>query len=318
MAVEKLILRSILYGADKIPDSWFEKLPGGYYRDADGHKRKIGDKNPKKDSPKPTSKGRKAGSSDFYPDRNYSERDHLERGRQRDRDRDRERRTSSYDGGADDADEDFYYYREDGRPHRSKSYRRRRSAERDRHGHKDGSPRERFHEDRHRGAPSPSPREPGMGRRYPTAYIERPSVYVQPPYFEAEAAAQTPQYLRRNYTEPAPEQRSPSQIYRNGPINNGYVPYAHVYGTARQAVPRPEPSPGAFFEDSDLRSRRSPIAPYPQRYQQTRSNQQAPVGAAEHGAQSASNLRNARIVDGPEALHSYRYAENGLLELSIP
>jgi hypothetical protein len=30
--MEKLILRGILWGTDKVPDAWFEKIPGGYYK----------------------------------------------------------------------------------------------------------------------------------------------------------------------------------------------------------------------------------------------------------------------------------------------
>jgi hypothetical protein len=30
--MEKLVLRGILWGADKVPDAWFEKIPGGYYK----------------------------------------------------------------------------------------------------------------------------------------------------------------------------------------------------------------------------------------------------------------------------------------------
>lgn len=30
--MEKLVLRGIMYGADKVPDSWFDRVPGGYYK----------------------------------------------------------------------------------------------------------------------------------------------------------------------------------------------------------------------------------------------------------------------------------------------
>jgi hypothetical protein len=30
--MEKLILRGIMWGTDKVPDAWFEKIPGGYYK----------------------------------------------------------------------------------------------------------------------------------------------------------------------------------------------------------------------------------------------------------------------------------------------
>ncbi|TKA22854.1 hypothetical protein B0A50_07754 [Salinomyces thailandicus] len=39
--MEKLILRSIMYGADKIPDSWFDKVPGGFYKAKEVQKKAV-------------------------------------------------------------------------------------------------------------------------------------------------------------------------------------------------------------------------------------------------------------------------------------
>ena len=46
--MEKLVLRGIMYGADKIPDSWFEKVPGGYYKGPQDKQSKPNDKDDKR------------------------------------------------------------------------------------------------------------------------------------------------------------------------------------------------------------------------------------------------------------------------------
>lgn len=316
MAVEKLILRSILYGADKIPDSWFEKLPGGFYKDAQGHAHKkrsgSGEMKSRRDR---MYDGRKAECNDFYPEKNRSE-----RGRRRDRDRGRSR--SSYDGGADDN----YYYSGDDRPQRSKSHRRRRSLDdNDRYGYDDGHGRGRRDEhgrrprygyDGDRNGLSSYHREPDYGRRRSAAYLDRPPTRFEPRPFEpgsfataaaAEvgAGAAEPPYPRGNYPVPIPTQSYPSQP-RNGGISNGYVPYAHIYGNLYQQPSPQGGSPAPAFDDFVLpnsRTRASPVVPSPQGCHQNPLAQQAPTAAdtgagAAYTGQAGIISQDARNING--------------------
>ncbi|KAI7338898.1 hypothetical protein KC315_g1544 [Hortaea werneckii] len=61
--MEKLILRSIMYGADKIPDSWFDKVPGGFYKAKDSTQKKASDKEAGKYGTRPRTSSGSSGAN---------------------------------------------------------------------------------------------------------------------------------------------------------------------------------------------------------------------------------------------------------------
>lgn len=95
----RAICWSLLYGADKIPDKWFEKVPGGYYKQDE--KRSGTKKNTKRDSRR-RSESRHRRSSRSPSDDGYRSEGAGQR-------RSRNRRQSYYD--EEDGDDD----RRDGR-----------------------------------------------------------------------------------------------------------------------------------------------------------------------------------------------------------
>ncbi|KAK5174881.1 uncharacterized protein LTR77_000017 [Saxophila tyrrhenica] len=277
--MEKLILRSVMYGADKIPDSWFEKIPGGYFRE----KGAQGNDNTNTKSSGPRDSDRRH-TSDSRRDRDDGRR-REGRGRSDGHRRRHRRSRSSYDGGAD-SEEDDYYHSEDGRrrSYRERTHRRPRSVDDDRYGYNDGydrRPRERrYRADRRQSpprrdryddcerpstggsGPRPNPYPPndfappagaqgaGTGPPPTTAHVPggNPSKHSAPPPLNTQLPTQPPQ---------------PSQPWQSAMKPGPYVPYSHVYG--QQLAPT------------------SPAAPPPKGYAQNPYAQRAPT-AAEAGA----------------------------------
>ena len=250
------MLRSVMYGADKIPDSWFDKVPGGFYKTKDGKTHAVKDKDKDKDKSKrdsdnasrrSTSDSRKSGgdrsrrysTGEALRDQKDGRQDDGSRSRlqtrPRDRDRDRPQR-SSYDGMEDD-DEDGAYYSGDDRhrrrKHGSTRQPRRRSFEDDR-----GYPQMMSG-----GLGSPPPRDE---RRMNDQFGQAPPVAPMAPMMGAAAMTGARIGLeseaRRAYDGPiSPPPPQTSQPAGNGKpsIASGYVPYAHIYGAPAQQTREP-------------------------------------------------------------------------------
>lgn len=289
--MEKLILRSVLYGADKIPDHWFEKVPGGFYKSKDPNKNGSNNSNNTK------SKSSSGGTGDRNSNRDNDTRDYKERrsyddsgyrsegGRRSDR-----RNRSSYDGGADS---DHRRRDDRRRPQEERSHRRRHSLDDDRYGHDDGhrSPRDRHPDDRQeRGRRDPSDRLRDEGRPS-TGGSDRPSnKYITPAALAGGGAATAapaaaPPYPSSNPQSPTfskhPFPQEPQA--RPASSSNGYVPYAHIYGTPppppQQQFPPPPPI-NTTAPNNGPRMMSPTGYASPQGYQQNPFAQQAPTAAA--------------------------------------
>lgn len=281
-AMEKLILRSVMYGADKIPDSWFEKVPGGYFKEKksqeNNHRGKSGDNRRTEGTG-----GRRARAEDFH----RSDDRHRPSGHRR---RDRRSR-SSYDGGDD---EDDRYYTGDERQHRrtEKPHRRRRSVDDERRRYdddEDDRPRRRdsrmndrpsrgydSYEDRDRpstGGSGPPPPNPFS----PNSYI--PTVGVagrEHPAGQSNANPQASNPASPSYDSPRSAFQPPPQ--NRAATRKAYVPYSHVYSD-----PTPPTSSNGQARPTRVDSASPPVAPSPRGYQQNPFAQQAPT-AVDAGA----------------------------------
>lgn len=283
--MEKLILRSVMYGADKIPDSWFEKVPGGFFKEKEANKRSSG------------SGGERRHSGAYHGARQYEDSNNYDDGYRSDGHRRRNRRSrSSYDGGAD---EEYYRDGDDRqRPRRVKSHRRRRSLDNDRYGHDDGHgrrPRDREYDDRPRSGRRQYPEDPHYNSSRPgTGGSERPLNPFSPAAYAATgaaagAAAGAAPYPRSS-AAPSPAVQSPQfgqpPQARSGSIGNGYVPYSEIYSQSTQNAPQQPFSPPPTSDGSirpNAMNMATPVSPPPQGYQQNPLAQQHPT-AADAGA----------------------------------
>ncbi|KAK3696043.1 hypothetical protein LTR37_018185 [Vermiconidia calcicola] len=312
MAMEKLILRSVLYGADKIPDSWFDKIPGGFYKDKNGETQKKGhaSKDKRRHS---THDGRKVRDED----RNYEDRERSGRRRDRDRDRERDRRSrSSYDGGDD---EELYDSGDDRRrPRRAKSDKRRHSYDDDRYGHDDGydrEPRNGYGVDRQRSVRDSRPRDSYYDRERPSTGggDRRGPPNTMPPNAYGTARGSAPTNGAATYphnsdassptvTSPQFTQAAQPSQARPGSVGNGYIPYAHIYGQS------PPQSAKSSKEPNRVNRPPSPIISSQPGYRQNPFAQEAPT-AADAGAGMQYNTGDPGIINqdsrsgGPSDLH---------------
>ncbi|KAI7280836.1 hypothetical protein KC345_g4504 [Hortaea werneckii] len=214
--MEKLILRSIMYGADKIPDSWFDKVPGGFYKAKDSTQKKASGKEAEKHGARPRtssgSSGANGSARNSERSRRYSTGDPVRgavpldgyegddgyRSEGARRQRRKERVSSSYDRADGDS-----YSGDDRRSSRREHdrMRRRRSVS---------------HEDR---------RGDYHGHAHPVQ-----SEYVAP---QRPPAADGPASARSTFSPVPPPSSSasfntaPPGLSRPTP---GYVPYADIYG----------------------------------------------------------------------------------------
>lgn len=334
MAVEKLMLRSVLYGVDKIPDTWFEKVPGGFFKPGNKEADANGQRNAGSEGGQRSNNandGRKYREEDDYDDGGY---------RSEGRRRRHERSRSSYDGGADD--DDYYVSGDERRRRRSgRSHRRRHSLDDDRRGY-DDSHRRGHHRDSRDGYIE-GRRSYDRAARPPDPYYdrERPSTggsnrsanpFAPGSYAAAGAAmgatAGNPPHPQSGSAQSPPIQSpgvSPPPQPRSGSVGNGYVPYAHLYG---QQSPYPPQQPVSPPLSSSLRSPHpsgdrdvSPsMAPPPRGYQQNPFAQQAPTaeaagaGAEYTGEAGIRTNQDPRWANGPDPYYSARlytgYGEN--------
>ena len=271
MAMEKLILRSVMYGADKIPDKWFEKIPGGYYKAKEKEEEK-------KESIKEHLRGDERKSRRATYDDGY--RSEGERRRHHDR-----RSRSSYDG----VDEEKHRRDDDRKPRHEKSHRRRRSLDggdrsrdedrrrrrsRDKHDDKD--------RDRRRDRPSPpnaeKPKRATTDERPPNPF--RPAIGAMGA--GAVAGAARPPWLDSSRPGTAGSTTA----------RNGYTPYSHIYGDSAPQSPRYAQTPPPMSPVDRTAS--------PQSYQQNPFAQDAPTAAAA-GAGAAYDGESRFIPQDPRA-----------------
>lgn len=210
------MLRGIMYGADKIPDSWFEKVPGGFYKQKESERRQH-EKDEKRHSRSRRDRSRRRRHSEVYEDRRprYDDEDHdKERsGRTTDRRRRHARSQSSYDGGADYDSEELERERRHGR--------RRDFDDDDRYGYDDGSSR--------RSAAKPA----YVPSHYPDSNINaanRRDAAAAAAASAGTAAAMAHQYPRQNPVASPPIVPVAAPV--PGAVPATYMPYAHIYGSS--------------------------------------------------------------------------------------
>lgn len=309
--MEKLILRSVMYGADKIPDGWFEKVPGGFYKKQEAqNKREANDRDRQKQSNTESNKASRGDRSNRS--RRNSTGEELSRGPPRDDDFDdsgyrseghRRRHggqgRSSYDGG----DDEHYYSGEDRRRRRQHGgdRRRRRGHDDDRRGYEDGYRGPPPRDDRHG-----DPRADGGRQPYPEQ-VEHP--YVEPqrqsnPFSPrgsvvegmtagAGGAALGAAYANGNANPASPTPMSPNPMSptprspQTGGAAGGYVPYSHIYGngssnqqTDRQPFSPPPPSSSGSVQPNQFNQVSPPVTAHGNLPQNPFAQQQAFTAAA--------------------------------------
>lgn len=247
-----------MYGADKIPDSWFEKVPGGFYKKREIEKKEKGklDREKHGSGSRPSTSGSGSGRGGGGRDRRrstgeathrppFGDDDYDERGRDDGRRR-RQQNRSSYDG----VDDDQYSGDDRHRRRNHGSSRRRRSF--------DDNDRQ------YDGGYGMPPRE---GR-----YEER-RMPARPPYPQADFVP--PQNPSPSYAHASPtgQQSQPAAVGKSG-VENGYVPYAHIYGQPDAPL-----SNNGSAQPNGANQGARPMAP-PHGYRQNPYAQQAPTAAA--------------------------------------
>ncbi|PPJ51054.1 hypothetical protein CBER1_07539 [Cercospora berteroae] len=278
--MEKLILRGVMWGADKVPDEWFEKIPGGYYK-AKEKKADVEDeleKQENKSSAKMKKRRSRRYSDDEYEDDRDS-RDDRENGYRSDGHQSRRSDAKKPVDGADDFDEI------NNRPRRKRSRARRRDDD-DKYGKDDGhhrSSRKRGGVEYGDGAVPPAEQPPpsvtytdpmagaaAMGGGFAAAQAFQhngafgspaPSNVAYGSPLPSNGAYGSPQASSGAYGSPQPFQpqsniagsvnssfgHDPNQpparstSTLRGGMSTGYVPYAHIYGGPTHAQGYPPP-----------------------------------------------------------------------------
>jgi hypothetical protein len=227
--MEKLVLRGIMYGADKIPDSWFEKVPGGFYKGQQDKQAKPNDKDDKRRDKR--EKSRRRRHSDEYEERRprYEESYDSDRPAYAPERHRRDANRSSYDGGDnnDSVDEE----------------RQRRRARRstindaDRYGYNDGfsqrdstrrsyAPNDRLYES--------SPHESHGSSQYADPYFDHTA--KRNSTAAAAASAGTAATMAQRHVSSAPPM-APATFPVQTPITASYVPYSNIYGVNEMQMP---------------------------------------------------------------------------------
>ncbi|KAH9843467.1 sarcoplasmic reticulum histidine-rich calcium-binding protein-like, partial [Teratosphaeria destructans] len=282
----------VMYGADKIPDTWFDKVPGGFYKSKDGKTVKV----TSKDGGGLSTTGSRAGGKNrrrstgerrrghpAYDDYYDADGNHKSARRREGGVRD------SYDGGVDDD----YYSGDDHRRRRNhSSTRRRKSVDDDRYGYHDGSGREQRYDSvygdarQHDARPTyPASHGQPYSNQYPYAAVKDVG---------AAAAAGMNGVRSPPYPQPQPNSASllsppSSSTVRSGLIN-GYVPYSNIYGQPQgqqQSLSQQfSPPPSESFRGSAQPSPYNQMGPTvaPQQYQQNPNAQEAAAVAGAAGA----------------------------------
>jgi hypothetical protein len=260
--MEKLVLRGIMYGAEKIPDSWFDKVPGGFYKQKERERQQHQKDEKRRSQSTKRDKSRRRRHSDEYEDRRprYDEDPYAgERpGRATERRRRHERSRSSYDGGDD-------YEPEEPEPERRRA-RRRTHGDNDRYGYEDGFSRPNGTRPRY--APDGRPQDfSPNGNHRPSQYPD-PNVNAMNKRNSAAAAAasagtaaaiahQTSRHASVASPPVIPIASPPAvpvAVPVSGSVPASYMPYANIYGPGgphAQAIPQMfSPPPAAAAYDS--------------------------------------------------------------------
>jgi hypothetical protein len=256
--MEKLVLRGIMYGADKIPDSWFEKVPGGFYKGQQDKQAKPNDKDDKRRDKR--EKSRRRRHSDEYEERRprYEESYDSDRPAYAPERRRRDADRSSYDGGDnnDSVDEE----------------RQRRRARRstindaDRYGYNDGfsrrdstrrsyAPNDRLYES--------SPHESQGSSQYADPYFDhaakRNSVAAV-----AAGAGTTAAMAQRHVSSAHP--MVPATFPVQTPITTSYVPYSNIYGVTETQMPNGRQSFSVSSVQANSMNQVTPVVSPPNTY----------------------------------------------------
>lgn len=238
--MEKLVLRGIMYGADKIPDSWFDKVPGGFYKQKERERQQHEKDERRRNGGRRREKSRRRRHSDEYDDRRprYDEDPYAgdRPGRTTERRRRQERSRSSYDGGDDYEPEE---------PETERRRARRSTYNNDRYGYDDGFSRPGGA--RHSYAPDGRPQDfPPTGGHRPSQYLgsnrsaasKRGSAAVAAA--SAGTAAAVAQQTQRHASAASPP-IVPVAAPPPGYMPANYTPYANIYGPGAahpQAAPQ--------------------------------------------------------------------------------
>lgn len=200
-----LALKGILFGVDKIPDKWFEKIP--YYRAED-------DKKDKKRDKKDKDGGRRRRHS--VDDRYRSDDDKNQKRR------DRPHRSQDYDS-EDDYEDDRRRSDKDGSGRRSKSARGRHGQPYADFGYPNG---QRVYDPRAMPLNTHSAAYPPHSPHSP--HTPHSAGYAHP---AAGAAMAAPAFHGHpnTYARPASSEFSDLRHTASGPAAQGYVPYADIY-----------------------------------------------------------------------------------------
>ncbi|KAF7187347.1 hypothetical protein HII31_11236 [Pseudocercospora fuligena] len=280
--MEKLILRGVMWGADKIPDPWFEKIPGGYYKaKEEAHKRQKSVDMKKRRS-------RRHSDDEYEDEDSRPDRDDGYRSEGHGR---HSTLGKSFDGPDD-------YDSINNRPRRKRSKPRRHRDDDDRYGYDDGYSRR----DRRNGANGV---EYGSGVVPPEQ--QAPQTHPIPPGADpyvagaaAAAGAAGVQAAQAGPFSPVSDPRSPQQPPSSsnhsaatnpyvgststlrGGMATGYVPYAHIYGGPKPANGSlnfaPPPSDTGSVQPNYLNQVAAPVAQQ-QGYVQNPYAQEAPPGS---------------------------------------
>ncbi|KAK4507992.1 hypothetical protein PRZ48_001727 [Zasmidium cellare] len=263
--MEKLILRGVMWGADKVPDHWFEKVPGGFYKDKEGNTHKQPEKS--EDMRKHRS-SRRYSEDDDYEDSRKSRRDDHDDGYRSDGHGRHSHR--SYDG----PDDSYDTINDRPRRRRSRVDKYRNGGDTDRPKRAPREPRNGDPElnggfSYHNGPVDPplSPLSPhaaaaaaaaGAGYMYPSGSIASNPMSPPPPTGQPNPASQSTSTLR-------------------GGMATGYVPYANIYGQPQQPQYPPPASDTGSVQPNFMNQVAPPVAKQP--YQQNPFAQEAPVGS---------------------------------------
>ena len=236
--MEKLVLRGIMYGADKIPDSWFEKVPGGFYKQKERDRQQHEKDEKRRGQSNRRDRSRRRRHSDEYEDRRRRYDEDTDRGDRpgyvTERRRRHERSRSSYDGDDDYDSAEFESER--------RRARRRTYGDNDRYGYDDGFSRPNGA--RHSYAPDFSPTSTHKPSQYPDPNINSASKRASAAAAAASAgtAAAIAQQTQRHASVASPP-LVPVAAPVPGSAPVSYVPYANIYGAG---AAHPQGGPQAF------------------------------------------------------------------------
>jgi hypothetical protein len=236
--MEKLVLRGIMYGADKIPDSWFDKVPGGFYKEKEKERKQHEKDEKRRSQSHRRDRSRRRRHSDEHEDRRRRHDEDADRedrqGYATERRKRHERSRSSYDGGADYDSEELERER--------RHARRSTHGDKDRYGYDDGFSRRNGA--KHDYAPDFSPTGNHRPSQYPDPNINSASKRASAAAAAASAgtAAALAQQAQRHASVASPP-IVPLAAPVPGSVPVSYIPYANIYGAG---APYPQGAPNAF------------------------------------------------------------------------